>query len=392
MDRFDICVVGGGPAGLTSASILAAAKLRVVVTGYEPGGTSHANLGETVNSTVLESLRELNLVDEFVDLGLPEIAGFQSTWGSSDRQWRDGLMSRQGAGWIFNREKFERMLGHDAQDHGAMLHRGKAIRIRQHFGRWRVWIDGEGAEPLLESDFLVYAIGKRGTSATPRRRLVVDKLIGCTAYIQESGRVWDRTVRVDSVEDGWLYSVQPVPGIRVLIMFTDGDLLNARSAAERLQRVSRAVANAPSLSEVVSPDLLRTMRVGAVSWAATQYRIAACGERWVGCGDMVQSYDPLSSLGIASAMQDGVVAAKALISLVGGDSTALFRRELDRRDMFIDYLRTRYAYYQSESRWADAPFWRRRHCKDLGGGLDELRQRIRGPKRQLRSEDTQHVL
>ena len=55
-------------------------------------------------------------------------------------------------------------------------------------------------------------------------------------------------------------------------------------------------------------------------------------------------------------------AASAVAVNFGGDlAEALLLHEERSRQKLVSYLRTRFSYYRSEGRWADRPFWSRRH-------------------------------
>jgi hypothetical protein len=54
-------------------------------------------------------------------------------------------------------------------------------------------------------------------------------------------------------------------------------------------------------------------------------------------------------------------AAATIALALDGSDASLAVYENENRDAFARYLRGRQAYYGSEARWPESPFWRRRH-------------------------------
>jgi flavin-dependent dehydrogenase len=95
--------------------------------------------------------------------------------------------------------------------------------------------------------------------------------------------------------------------------------------------------------------------------AASTRLIQAFGNRWIAAGDSAQSFDPLSSIGITSAIVSGNNAAAALIHApsFGAATLRQYQHGLDAE--YSAYLSKRHEYYRMEKRWQGMPFWNRRH-------------------------------
>lgn len=376
MRRADVCIIGGGPAGLAAAIKLRAAGLSVLVLGFDPQRHREtSDRGETLATSALRPLQALGLESEFASLDLQPITGFQSTWGSRCKQWRDAVSSR-GGGWLLDRLRFESMLGNAARDAGAELFAKKALGTRDVPQPWQVIVEDSHHE-MLECDFLVMASGRLGLQDSRTHPIVIDRLVGCVVSLPSSEHS-DSAVRIDTAPEGWLYSIQSSNETRTLVLFTDGDLLSRSNRRSRVERIARMARSAPCIAGVVSPSVLAEATGGDVLPAATRFHAVGSGENWISCGDAAQSYDPLSSHGIAWALEDGLEAAEALAKVAAGDRDALSVRELSRHTRFVNYLRSRYYYYQSEVRWSEAPFWKRRSCDELKRTIAAL-QRVHQP-------------
>lgn len=332
----------------------------MAVIGEERARTRQHGLGETLSSTVIGALEELDLTDEFYELPLSGVDGFQSTWGSSTREFRSASTLPNGAGWLFDRSAFEGMLAGKARHAGAMIVPARIRRIQRGQHGWSIVSDSTAAS-VLRSRFVIYATGRTGTAPISSRWRTLDALVACCAVINIQHQDSDASVRIDAVEQGWLYSVRLDSTQRIVAFFTDADLIEIRQSNAA---IARALCDAPVVSEVVPVHCLanpvRTMTVSA----ATVFRPTASGEDWMACGDAAQTVDPLSSLGIAHALADGLDAARATLRALQGDGDAFRQREQLRRRRFLEYLRHRLSYYSTERRWADRPFWVRRQDSD----------------------------
>jgi flavin-dependent dehydrogenase len=164
--------------------------------------------------------------------------------------------------------------------------------------------------------------------------------------------------------------------------FTDGDLLTAKGRDLR-RHLARHVDEAPCVSSVIDPESLAPARdidldiaINVVA-SHTVFRMITTGDGWICCGDAAQTYDPLSSFGIAGALRDGIDAAQTILRGLDGDASALAERDVKRRHDFAGYLRTQHRYYRAEGRWPDSPFWKRRHeATQLRRGVEHAQRAI----------------
>ncbi|MGB6321056.1 MAG: hypothetical protein WBF64_05940, partial [Xanthobacteraceae bacterium] len=193
------------------------------------------------------------------------------------------------------------------------------------------------------------------------RRQIHDKLIAIWCVAEESSAQPDPDQRIylESAPDGWFYSVRIPNRRRVLAYFTDGDLCDARlrSAVNFKDYVAKtfhlqAGADGPHCHFVAGP-----FRVNA----ASARLVRVYGERWIAAGDAAQSFDPLSSQGIITAIVGGHNAAAALVAIHSSDSCVLEKLQADLDARYAAYLSERLTYYRAEQRWVARPFWQRRH-------------------------------
>ena len=359
--RFDVCVVGGGPAGAVAAHVLAGAGARVALIVRDRPHCAFV-VGETVPAETRLLLDSLGLDCFGAALHLPS-AGTMARWGSDVVHCRESILSPFGCGWHLDRPLFERQLLAGAAKSGAVLvERCSKIKIESQAAGWEFRIVCDGRQVHAVSSYVLDCTGRRSRLAIDAgaRRRVHDKLIAiwCVAEEASTEPDPDRRIYLESAPDGWLYSAQ-IPGRRrVLAYFTDGDLCHARltSAASfaahlaKSFRLTRAAERAPCRI-IAGPFCVN---------AASMKLVRAHGERWIAAGDAAQSFDPLSSQGIITAITGGHNAAGALIAAHSSDPSALEKYQGDLDAGYAAYLAERQTYYGAEQRWVERPFWQRR--------------------------------
>jgi flavin-dependent dehydrogenase len=164
---------------------------------------------------------------------------------------------------------------------------------------------------------------------------------------------------VETFADGWWYTAALPHGRRVVACMTDADearrlKLRDRDAFMRLLGETHHVRAAAAGGRVVDGPRL---------WPASSRCVTGRGDLPLLCaGDAASSFDPVSGQGIVKALRSGVFASYAVADwLKQGDARGIARYwSLITRE-FDAYRTTLRDYYLLEQRWADRPFWRRRH-------------------------------
>jgi len=354
--HFDVCVVGGGPSGLSAAYTLACSNMSVaLIMNQKPRSI---NAGETLHPSALDSIMKMQLLSEFEKLDFKKIAGFESSWGNSHPKFKSSIQMPAGAGWLFQRTAFEDMILKQFEIKGGLVLIGD-FKIENR-NKWH--LTSEVAEITVEisASFLVIATGRNhlnNLSFSPRHAL--DKLICYT--IQACCEDDDMTVKLDALEAGWLYTVKNHNGFRVISFFTDGDLFKEKNPSVIARQLTSLIRSAPSVSKIAkNTDGLLNNSI-TVSSANTTFIEKAYGDRWLACGDYAQTFDPLCSQGISYALSSGIEAGNSIIEFLSGLNNTLQFYELSRRTQFHEYLKLRKAYYNMEKRWNSTKFWSRRN-------------------------------
>ena len=376
VDRFDVAIGGGGPAGAAAAIVLARAGLRVLLADASPEGEA-PRIGEGLPPSANGLLRGLGLLGPVLVDGHRPSPGTIAFWGSDAGRRSDFLYQLHGQGLQLDRARFDARLRAAGRAAGAELIRpahlellpagrsGNSLRLL------RLRRLGAAEDRRVEARWLIDAGGRaaglaRSLGAKPRRH---DRLLAFHLRLRAGGRGEDRDGRtwVEAVEDGWWYSALLSGGERVAAFLGDADLVDRRALLDgdglwaQLQRTThlRALCAEHGYGQRGRPR--------GASAASTELDRAA-GPHWLAVGDAALAFDPLSSKGIANALYTGQLAAAAILAHTNGDTRATIRYADHLRDIGAVYRRQLRAFYALEMRWPGSLFWKRRHGLPPWGG------------------------
>jgi len=364
--RFDVIVVGGGPAGSCTAGLLAQEGRRVLLLEREKFPRYH--IGESLITAVWPTLERLGLRERLEQAGFVRKYGAQVLWGKDDELW--GFLFREAGPFEYvhqvRRAEFDAIL----------LGRARELGVQ-------VIEDATAGEPILDSDRVVglhYQITGQDLIREARARITVDAsgqgkwlakrlnlvgwhddlknvavwgyYLGCRRY---EGEKAGHTL-IENLLDGWLWFiplgqdttsvgfVTPVSLLKksglTLEQLFEARLSQAREVGRMMQGATRASAN-------------RTER----DWSYTCKRFQGPG--WALVGDAAAFIDPLLSTGVALAVRGARILADAIQEALADpaiEPQALQAYEANQREFlnvilefvryFYDATKTRTEYYQ----------------------------------------------
>jgi len=342
--KADVAIIGAGPAGAATALTLARAGVSVII--FEKETSSGWKIGEGLPPATRPMLQQLGVWEWFVADNHQPSYGNCSAWGSSELVDQSFIFNPHGNGWHLDRSRFDRMLLDAAVEAGAKLISGSA-----------------GVPPALpaNADFVVDASGRSSWFARRQgaRRINHDHLVGAAALLIADGNIADRDslTMVEAVADGWWYGSLLPDEKLVAVFLSDADLDATRTAATAegwLALLNQTV----HLRRRIERHNYQIEIVPRVVSANSSRLDVVAGDSWLAVGDAAAAFDPLSSQGIVTALEFGMLAAETILT---GEPEALKQYSERLEQMFAAYLANRNFYYSQERRWPASTFWRRRH-------------------------------
>ena len=340
---YDVAIIGGGPAGSAAAISLARVGHRVVVLS----GFQLSHIGEPSPPLIRVPLQRLGLWQEFEAQGHLPSPGVRFHWGGSVTEQR-----HEESWWQIARQPFDAMLLREVRRHGVftLCHQARLItreRTAAGNGNWII-------DHTVRSRLLLIASGRVGARlpipGVPQKRRLTAQTLSWVRYFSHAGDNVDLWNVSESHRDGWC-AASPLPGNRMAYL----SCVDTSGKQETV--VAPVVANRLRDMQPLGP----ASPYAASLWVRDQPE----GDGWIFSGDATLASDPVSCLGLATALIGGLEAAKAATAQLDGRRNFAYPSWV--REQFHVLQRRQNELYQAERRFPDSPFWQRRSFKASRG-------------------------
>jgi flavin-dependent dehydrogenase len=338
--EYDVVVIGGGPAGSTTSTLLAQRGLRVGL--FERERFPRFHIGESLIPETYWVLKRLNMLPKmrrshFVKKYSVQFVNANGKLSAPFYFW-DNKPHECSQTWQVVRSEFDQMMLENAREHGVDAHEGVHVL--------EVQFDGDRATGVVLQD----SAGKREV----RARVVVDAS-GQAALLQNrlklrlwdpmlnKGAVWTywqgayrdagrdegaTMVLQTSTRNGWFWYIPLHNDIVSVGVVAPFDYLFKGRGGNRgapgdnhEQTYNKEVDRCPAVKDRIS----RATRVtGFFATRDYSYRSTkVAGDGWVLVGDAFGFLDPLYSSGVLLALRSGEMAADAIADGIAcGDTSA----------------------------------------------------------------------
>ena len=317
-DPWDVIVVGGGPGGAATATLLARQGWRVLCCERERFPRAH--VGESLLPASLPILEMLGVLEAVEREGFVEKPGATMVWGRDTAPWswyfRETNRTHPHSYQVW-RPRFDQLLLDNARAAGVEVREGCRVREVLFDGERAtgVRIAGEAAGAGEErARFVVDASGQAGLIARAQslrryddafRNLAVYAYYEGAAHLPppDAGNIF-----IESTSDGWCWTI-PLAGGRSSVGAVVDSARGQRGIADLGTEgfYSAQLGLAPRTAAMLAPGTRVDGPHVARDWSYVAERLA--GEAHVLVGDAACFVDPLFSSGVHLALSSAVLAA-----------------------------------------------------------------------------------
>ena len=325
--RYDVVVVGGGPAGSTAATMLASQGLDVLLLERERFPREH--VGESMLPASIPVLQELGVLGDMEEAGFLPKYGATMVWGKDETPWSwyfEETNTRYPHSYQVWRPQFDQILLDNSRRHGVDVREGHRVtEVVFDCGRAAGvrYQDEDGVSQEMDAGFVVDASGQGGVLAARLGLRQWDSFfqnLAVYGYYTGAKRLPGRdetNIFIEAHPRGWLWNIPLHTGWTSV-----GAVVDSESGQEGVgklglrQFLQSQLAAAPHMNEMLEDATLVSGPFIVKDWSYVCERTV--GDGYILAGDAACFVDPLFSSGVHLALMSGVLAA-AYVTTVSKD-------------------------------------------------------------------------
>src|SRR5215469_4040895 len=343
-----VLVIGGGPAGSTTASMLAREGFDVVLMERDVFPRYH--IGESLLPSCLEVLDLIGAREKIEAYGFQRKGGGYFSWGK-DSWVLDFAALRHPYSFQVVRSEFDHLMLEHAKSQGVAVFEGTEIRSLSFDGdrpRSATWAQVVGGNDTgeISFDYLIDASGRAGVIAMHylknRHYHNAFQNVAMWGYWTGAGRMSfapEGAIANGAVPDGWLWGIPLHDGtMSVGLVLHKSSFKEVRQQFDSLQQIYlNAIDSCPLIADLVKTGKLATNIRTEQDYSYIASSLTGPGYFLV--GDAACFIDPLLSTGVHLATHSAMLCAASIASILRGESTAQQARAFFEQSYRQTYLR-----------------------------------------------------
>ncbi|SNX88251.1 flavin-dependent dehydrogenase [Streptomyces sp. TLI_55] len=378
---YDVIIIGGGPAGATSAGLIAKQGHRVLVLDRERFPRYH--VGESLIPGFMIPMAELGLTERMEAKGFERKYGGTLVWGNNEVPWNFSFTTGGKLPYSFHtrRADLDALILDRARELGATVveeatvkapieENGRVVGVKYAL-RGRDGIQEARASLVIDASGQARVLGRKYSEVNWNERL---RNVAVWTYFDGCHRLpgdeWSN-ILIEGTADGWFWGIPIDKGVFSVGYVTQSE--KATANGQPLEDLFEAqIQTTTKLKELLRDARQAAGYRSARDWSYTNERFY--GDGWVLVGDAAAFVDPLFSTGVALATMTAMALSRVVDKII---------QHPEIEEKALDRYATAYQDFFGEIRTFVEGFYDR--SKDKGFYFD-LAQQITDPEKKADAE------
>ncbi len=321
-EHYECVVVGGGPAGATTATILAQHGRKPLL--LERSAFPRQHIGESLMPQTYWTFKRLGMLEKMQASDFPRKESVQfvppSGKDSQPYYFTDRDPGEWSITWQVCRDTFDKMMLDNAREHGVTVREGVRVSKVVMDGSRAVGVEAviDGQMKRIGADVVVDATGMAGLLAKSLKlREPEPDLKNASIYAyykgarRDGGRNSGATIIIHTPDrKGWFWFIPLPDGMASIGIVAPPAYLFAGRGDDPTATLTEEIAKTPGIASRLdgAERLTEAFVTSDFSYRSSQL----AGDGWVMVGDAFGFLDPVYSSGVFLALKSGEFAADAI--------------------------------------------------------------------------------